>query len=213
MAVNISKEPRIRLDKGGVVNITKDGKEDSSALGKVYCGISWGKIKVGGIFGFLADWRSVDLDASVFCYTRQKTRCDMIYYGNKQNLDRTIVHSGDDLHGGGDKEKDNETVMIDLTNLPYTTETIVVAINSYSGETFDKIPFVRARIYTGSAGEPDDVLCEYRLDGGDAFKGKTSMVLGHFFRSGQGWKFKADGHAGTDTRVTQMSGGLCKSVI
>lgn len=213
MAVNISKTPLVNLDKNQTVCLTKTGQSDSAKLSKVYVGVSWGKIKRGGIFGVFGSEESVDLDASVICYDGSGEKCDLVFYGNKRNFNGSIIHSGDDLVGGGDEDDDNETVFINLDSVGVSVKHIVIALNSYSGQEFDAIPFIRARIYTGAAGRPESVLCAYNVHSDSTFRGKTSIILGHFTREASGWTFKADGLTGKDTRIPNIAAGIGRQVI
>lgn len=74
-------------------------------------------------------------------------------------------------------------------------------------------PYIRLRIYTGRAGRPDEVLCAYNLENNSTFKGKEAMVLGYFYRSGDGWKFKADGTTSKETSIGAIARGTALEVI
>lgn len=158
---------------------------------------------------------SVDLDASLLLYDSNKSLIDTVYFGHKRSNDGAISHSGDDLHGtaGSEKEADNETISIDLTRVTSRAQFIVAILNSYQHHKFDQIPYMKLRIYTGRAGRPDEVLCAYNLENNDTFKGKEAIVLGYFYRSGNGWKFKADGTTSKETSIGSIARGTALEVV
>lgn len=201
MAVNLKKLPKINLSKGQVVCLTKDGHGSSAGLTRVFFGASW------------KSNRSIDLDASLICYDSGANMLETIYYGHKDAANGSIHHSGDDLHGGATDLADNETISINLNKIHPNVKYIVATLNSYSGESFDKIKEVSSRIYTGSVGDPDEVLCGYTINNNSTFKGKTNVILGYFYRVGTGWKFRADGTTSRDIRVNTIVNGVAKEVI
>lgn len=158
---------------------------------------------------------SVDLDASLLLYNDSKTLIDTVYYGHKRSNDGAISHSGDDLHGtaGSEQEDDNETISIDLTKVNSRAQFIVAILNSFQHHKFDQIPYMKLRIYTGRAGHPEEVLCAYNLENNSSFKGKEAIVLGYFYRSGNGWKFKADGTTSTERSIGEIARGTALDVI
>lgn len=72
---------------------------------------------------------------------------------------------------------------------------------------------MKLRIYTGRAGRSDEVLCAYNLENNATFKGKEAIVLGYFYRSGNGWKFKADGTTSKETSIGNIARGTALEVI
>lgn len=212
MSVNLTKTPKVNLTKGQSVNLTKDGTENSEELNKVFFGVKWGSIK-SKLFGLFGS-ESVDLDASILCYN-DKLRCvDTIYFGNRISSNGAIRHSGDDLTGSSsEKDKDNETIFIDLSKVRSDVKYIVAILNSFSHHKFDKIPYMKARIYTGALGHPDEVLCSYDIKNDDSFKDKEAIVLGYFYRSNDGWKFKADGTTSNEKSIGAIARGTALTVI
>lgn len=229
--VDLSKTPKVNLTKGQTVNLTKDGTSNTANLTNVFFGAKWGSIvrghkeTKGGFFRkllgkveevFVPDMNeSVDLDASLLIYNENNSLIDTVYFGHKRSNDGAISHSGDDLHGtaGSEREADNETISIDLTRVTSRAKFIVAILNSYQHHKFDEIPYMKLRIYTGRAGRPDEVLCAYNLENNSTFKGKEAMVLGYFYRSGDGWKFKADGTTSKETSISAIARGTALEVI
>lgn len=86
-------------------------------------------------------------------------------------------------------------------------------LNSYRHHKFDQIPYMKLRIYTGRAGNPDEVLCAYNLENDSSFNGKEAVVLGYFYRCEGGWKFRADGTTSTETSISAIAKGSAKRAI
>lgn len=222
--VDLSKAPKVNLSKGQTVNLTKDGTSNTEGLDRVFFGAKWGSIIHGGKGGFFKKLlglidpqtvESVDLDASLLLYDKSRRLVDSVYFGHKISKDGAICHSGDDLHGtGGDeRDQDNETISMILSRIASNVQYIVAILNSYRHHKFDEIPYMKLRIYTGSAGNPDEVLCAYNLENDSSFKGKEAVVLGYFYRDGNGWKFRADGTTSNEPSISAMAQGSALRVI
>lgn len=214
MALNISKTPKINLTKGQSINLTKDGTESTSNLDKVFFGANWGAIKKGNrsffskLFGSGDETEAVDLDASLLLYSDDNTLLEKVYFGHKVSRLGNIKHSGDDRTGdsGEPDDSDNETISIGLNSIDKKVTKVVAILNSYTHQTFDEVPYIGLRIYTGKANDPDEVLCAYSLaNDSNSFVGKEAIVLGHFYRSNSGWLFKADGITSTAKSIDEIS--------
>lgn len=59
---------------------------------------------------------SCDIDSSVLLFDIEQNCIDEIYFGRKQNANRSVIHGGDNLTGFG--SGDDETIIIDLVKLP-----------------------------------------------------------------------------------------------
>jgi tellurium resistance protein TerZ len=221
--VNLRKLPRVNLSKNQVVCLTKDGSENSSKLGKVYFGSNWSAIKhyspvgfIGKLFGKSsnATIENVDLDSSILIYDRNLRLIDKVCYYNLVSKCGAIRHSGDDTTGDVDEDDtDNETISINLDNVNINAKFLVVILNSYRHHKFNEIPYAGLRIYTGRLGNPDEVLASYRVNNNPEFKGKEAMILGYFYKSPTGWKFKADGTATTEKSIDEISMGSAIQVL
>lgn len=97
-----------------------------------------------------------------------------------------VVHKGDVRDGG-----DEEWISIDLARIDPRTETILLAITSYSeGEP---IHFGRVRdalVWIVDEGRNEE-LCRYDLT--EDMSGFTAVEAASFCRAGSGWEFKAIG--------------------
>ena len=221
--INLSKTPKVNLAKGQVVHLTKDGKSTSEHLTNVYFGAKWGSIIHTSRKGFWSKIfrsgestvKNVDLDASLLLYDKHYELQDTVYYGKRISRDNAIVHSGDDRQGtqGNEVEYDNETISIDFTKINPNIKFIVAILNSYNHYTFDEIPYMKLRIYTGNIGDPDEVLCDYDVENNQSFINKEAIILGYFYKTEGTWKFKADGTTTQERSIKEIAYNSAKVVI
>lgn len=168
----------ISLAKGQAVSLEK---ADHSPLHRVRLGLGWDAAP-RGLFGRT---KEVDLDASVIVFAGQKA-VDIVYYGQLRSNDGAIVHSGDNRTGDGNG--DDEQILIDLANLPTHIDGLALVITSYTGQTFDDVRNVYARV--NDVASLDEEVIRYDL----AETGPhTGNVVAKLTRSSTGWKFTALG--------------------
>lgn len=161
-------------------------KDNGSALTSVRLGLGWDAAKTG-LFGRA---KEIDLDASAILVGDGKVR-DIVYYGQLRSKDGSIRHTGDNLTGAGDG--DDEQIIIDLTKVNAAVDKIVLVITSYSGQKFNEVKNVFARVVDLSNG-PESEFVRYDLaDGGT----QTGNIIAKLTRDGAGWTFTALGVAGT----------------
>ena len=79
------------------------------------------------------------LDASCILYGGNKVAIDTVYFGKLRSSDGSVLHTGDDLVGGGGENEPNEVINVDLSSVPSQVDSIVFVVNSYSGETFEGV--------------------------------------------------------------------------
>ena len=175
----------VSLAKGSAISLKK---ADGSALSKVVLGAGWDTVKKGGGFrGLLGGGGGeIDLDASALLFAGSQL-ADTVYFGQLNSRDGSVRHSGDNLTGAGDG--DDEQIVVDLTRVPANITSIVFTINSYSGQTFDKVENVFARVVDASSGRPVEVV---RYDLAES-KSNTANVIAKLSRVGGGWEFTAIG--------------------
>ena len=168
----------INLEKGQKINLTKS---DGSALNRVFMGLGWDAAT--GIFGFGGD--SIDLDASCAMFDENKVLLDSVSFTQLHSRDGSIRHSGDNLTGAG--HGDDEVINVDLTTVPTAVKSIVFTINSYRGQTFDKVKNCFARIVDSVENKE---ICIYKL----TEKGShTGMIMAKVYRHNGEWKIAALG--------------------
>lgn len=168
----------VNLEKGQKINLNK---EDGSSLKRIFMGLGWDA--AGGVFGYGGG--SIDLDASCAMFSENKELLDTVSFTQLTSRDGSIRHSGDNLTGAGDG--DDEVINVDLSSVPANVKTIVFTINSYRGQTFDKVKNCFARVVDSVTNKE---ICIYKL----SEKGShTGMIMCKIYRHGTDWKIVALG--------------------
>lgn len=164
----------VNLVKGQKISLAKELGEE---LAKVMIGLGWDPVA-----GSAA---SIDLDASCVLYDAQNKNVDCVYFGNLSNMDKSIVHQGDNLTGEGDG--DDEQIMINLQRVPPGIASIIVTITSYGGQTFDTIQNAFCRLVDLSNNRE---VARFSLTGTGKF---TAQIMVRIYRHNGQWKFHAIG--------------------
>ena len=174
MSISLSKGQKISLNKA-----------DGGQLTKIAVGLGWGKKK-----GFLGIKSSVDLDASCLVYDEGKTAIDAVFFRKLRSDDGSIVHTGDDLTGGGSENDPNEVINVSLNAVPANVKSVVFVVNSFSGETFKGVPFAFCNVVDATTGSE---VARYSLDtAGGNYKG---FIIAKVYRHDGEWKFHAIGES------------------
>jgi tellurium resistance protein TerD len=171
----------ISLQKGGNVNLSKE----APGLTKMIVGLGWDTRATDGA--------AFDLDGAIFLLNaagKVRSDADFVFYNNLKSTDGSIVHSGDNTSGAG--EGDDETVTIDLANVPADIDKIAICVTIHDAEArkqnFGQVSkaFVRCVNANGNA-----EIARYDLseDGST----EAAMVFGEVYRAGTEWKFRAIG--------------------
>ena len=186
MALNLTKNQTINLSK-----------QASQGLTTLKFGVNWGKIttKSGGFFGIGSRTvkEDVDLDASATTFQSSGV-LDTVYYGKLRNS--FITHSGDDRVGDcSQDDSDNETITVDFTRVPNNVDRIYLYVNSFTGQTFDSLPYTGVRVYEGATNRPTNTIAKFEVANDSSFKGVKTMVLGYCEKVNGGWEFKSKGDA------------------
>ena len=168
------------IKKGESIDLVK---KDGGGLNQVAVGLGWGK-KPGLLWGF----KEVDLDASCILYDSNKTVVDVVYFQKLSSEDGSIVHSGDDLGGGGSENEPNEVISVFLHQVPQNVQSIIFVVNSYSGETFAGIPSAFCNV-TDSSTHEEAARYNLSTEGVD-YKG---FIIAKVHRERGVWKFHAIG--------------------
>jgi tellurium resistance protein TerZ len=164
----------ISLEKGGRISLSKDDG-----------GLGWNAAKAGGLFSAFRSAPDIDLDASCVVFDRSGEAMDIVFFNKLQGFGGAIHHGGDNRTGAGDG--DDEQIMIDLTRLPSEVGHLVLTVNSYQGQTFDKIENASCRLVDDTTGKE---IAKYVLSD----KGShTGVVMACISREGSGWSMKAIG--------------------
>jgi tellurium resistance protein TerZ len=189
----------ISLTKGQAISLTKN---DGGTLKRVAMGTGWDGVKrKGGFLGFGGGQADIDLDASALVY--EGTRLvDQVWFQQLSSKDGNIVHSGDNRTGDGDG--DDETINIDLSRLDSSVSTIVLTVNSFTGQGFSEVQNAYTRVVDLDTGKE---VARYSLsDTGP----HTGMVMAVLKRQGSGWEMKAIGDRATGRTFHDMQGQIAR---
>lgn len=182
----------INLVKGQKISLTK---QDGSQLKRVFMGLGWDAST--GFFG-----SSIDLDASCVLFDSNKTVVDTVYFGRLNSSDGSVRHSGDNLTGAGDG--DDEVINVDLSTVPDRVQSIVFTINSFRGQTFEKVKNCYARLVeTVSNSE----ICIFKLSD---FTNSTAVIMAKVYRHNGEWKFNALGLPANGRTVSDIANEIVR---
>lgn len=173
----------VSLQKGQSVRLEKSG---GGSLTRVSMGLGWDVRKAKGFFGKLVGGGGeIDLDASCLLFDAQGNLLDQVWFRQLSTRDGSIVHSGDNRTGAGDG--DDEVIQVDLTRLPATVQTLLFTVNSFMGDSFDRIENAYCRLVDSTTGKE---MARYDLTGAGSH---TGQLMAKLTRNGDGWDMKALG--------------------
>ena len=171
----------ISLQKGGNVNLSKE----APGITKMIIGLGWDTRATDGA--------AFDLDGAIFLLNaagKVRSDADFVFYNNLKSTDGSIVHSGDNTTGAG--AGDDETVTIDLANVPADVDKVSICVTIHDAETrkqnFGQVSkaFVRC---VNADGNTEIARYDLSEDGST----EAAMVFGEVYRAGTEWKFRAIG--------------------
>ena len=171
----------ISLQKGGNVNLSKE----APGITKMIIGLGWDTRATDGT--------AFDLDGAIFLLNaagKVRSDADFVFYNNLKSTDGSIVHSGDNTTGAG--EGDDETVTIELANVPADVDKVAICVTIHDAETrkqnFGQVSkaFVRC---VNANGNTEIARYDLSEDGST----EAAMVFGEVYRAGAEWKFRAIG--------------------
>jgi len=117
--------------------------------------------------------------------------------GIKKQPDTVIFHWGDERTGA--TEGDDETIDLKLDRVSPEIERIVITVSAYPDPdplTFGRVKNASIRLYTLENDTIKDTVASFDLT--EDLSTSTAMLFIEFYRSGNGWNFRALGtHAGT----------------
>ena len=169
----------VNLQKGQKVNLKKS---DGQALSRIRIGLGWDPVeqKKGGLFGSTFGGSAPDID------------CDA----------RVIVCKVGRLPG--QKDGDDEQILVDLTAVPQDYDKLVFVVNIYDCESrkqdFGMIANAFIRICDERTGEE---FCRYNLS--ESYAGMTAMIFGEIYRYNGEWKFNAIGQGTKDKGLNELA--------
>jgi tellurium resistance protein TerZ len=173
--VSLAKGQTIRLEKSGGGNLTK-----------VFMGIGWDVKKATGFGRMFGGNAEIDLDASCLLFGTGSEVLDAIWFQQLQSQDGSIVHTGDNRTGAGDG--DDEQILLDLSRVPGNIKTMVFVVNSFTGETFDKIENAFCRLVDATT---NTEMARFDLSGTGPH---TGQIMAKLSRAGDNdWSMTAIG--------------------
>ncbi|MFP3517960.1 TerD family protein [Pseudomonas sp. SIMBA_077] len=175
MAISLSKNQTISLEK-----------ETGAGLKKIRMGLGWDQAKPKGLLGkWLNSDGNIDLDASCILLNSLKQSLDLVWFCQLASVDGSIVHSGDNLTGEGDG--DDESILVNLEQLPTKVQHLVFTVNSFTGQSFEAVENAYCRIVDEVSGKE---LARFNL----SEKGRhTGVVMAYMSRTASGWNLTAVG--------------------
>lgn len=189
MAINLSKGQKISLEK------------TAPKLSKIALGLAWQPIEPKGFFGRVFNVsEAVDLDASCVCLDAQGREIDVIWFRKLESTDRAVRHSGDNRTGEGDG--DDETLTVDLGKLDARVSVLMFTINSFSGQSFQRVRSSSCRLINTQSKEG---LAMFSLDA----QGKhTALLMAALTRRGSDWEMSAIGEPGYGSTYRDLAGPI-----
>ena len=172
----------VSLNKGQSLSLAKAG---GGGLKNVVLGLGWDVRKSRGFFGFGAKKDEIDLDASCIMFDAGGAVVDTVWFQQLKSRCGSIVHTGDNRTGSGDG--DDEQIRVDLDAVPATAGTLVFTVNSFQGDTFDRIDGASVRLLNEVTGEE---IARYELSGSGSH---TAQIMAKLARADQGWTMTALG--------------------
>ena len=175
MAISLSKNQTISLEK-----------EAGTGLKKIRMGLGWDPVKPSGFFAkLLSSDAAIDLDASCILLDSAKQPLDLVWFRQLKSNDGSIVHSGDNRTGEGDG--DDESIQVNLEQLPAGVKHLVFTVNSFTGQNFEAVENACCRIVDELTGKE---LARFNLSD----KGRhTGVVMAYISRTSAGWDLTAIG--------------------
>lgn len=171
----------VSLTKGGNVNLSKE----APGLKKIIVGLGWDPRATDGA--------NFDLDASAFLTKadgKVRSDDDFCFYNNKVVANGAVQHAGDNTTGAG--SGDDETLKVDLVNVPADVEKVVFAVTIHEADTrrqnFGQVSGAYIRVMNEEGGAE---IARYDLSEDASIE--TAMIFGEIYRNAGDWKFKAVG--------------------
>ncbi len=170
----------VNLSKGQKLSLTKSS---GGTLTRVRMGLGWDAAKKKGFFGKRD--QEIDLDASGLLFDGSGQLVDVVWFNQLGSKDGSVVHTGDNRTGAGDG--DDESIVVELTQVPANISTIVFTVNSFTGQDFSQIESAFCRLVDETDGSE---IARYELTGSGTH---NAQVMAKVSRDGAGWSMTAIG--------------------
>lgn len=170
----------VNLSKGQSVSLTKSS---GGSLTRVRMGLGWDAVKKRGLFGSRS--QSIDLDASCLLFDASGRLVDQVWFNQLRSNDGAVQHTGDNRTGAG--EGDDESIIVELGQLPAAVQTLVFVVNSFTGQNFSQIENAFCRLVDETNGNE---VARYELTGSGTH---NAQIMSKVSRDGAGWSMTAIG--------------------
>ena len=192
----------VSLTKNQSVSLTK---RSAGGLTSITLGVGWDVAKPKGLLAAIFGGSdSIDLDASAIAFDSDGRVLDTVWFRQLASRDGSMRHSGDNLTGEGDG--DDESIAVDLTRLPAAIEHVVLTVNSFRGQTFDKVDNAYGRVVDNANGQE---LVQFPIsDSGP----HTGLILASLTRASGEWTFKAIGQRTKGRTVQDLTGEAARAL-
>ena len=194
MAISLSKNQTMSLEK-----------EAGTGLKKIRLGLGWDPVKPSGFFAKLLNSdTAIDLDASCIVLDSSKQLLDLVWFRELKSKDGSIVHSGDNRTGEGDG--DDESIQVNLEQLPSGVKHLVFTVNSFTGQNFESVENAYCRIVDEVTGKE---LARFNLSD----KGRhTGVVMAYLSRTAAGWDLTAIGTVANGRTAQDLANEAAQAV-
>ena len=195
MAISLSKNQTISLEK-----------EAGTGLKKIRLGVGWVPVKPSGFFAKLLSGNNdaIDLDASCIVLDSARQPLDLVWFRQLKSNDGSIVHSGDNRTGEGDG--DDESIQVNLEQLPAGVKHLVFTVNSFTGQNFEAVENAYCRIVDELTGKE---LARFNLSD----KGRhTGVVMACLNRTAAGWDLTAIGSVANGRTAQELANEAAQAV-
>lgn len=161
-------------------------------LRRIHVGFGW------DLHSFNSD--ALDLDFSVFLIGKNEmTRedSDFVFYNNPEACDGAVKHGGDSRTGAG--EGDDESILIDLQNIPFDVMRFAFVISVYKGhEKSQNVSMVHNAYIRVVNADTKNELMRFELEKVITDRTEPGMIVAFINREGPKWHFvpKAEFYAG-----------------
>jgi len=188
----------VSLSKNQSVSLSKDGQ----GLQRVYMGLGWDIAApkksgfLGGLFGGGGSGDAIDLDASCIMFDANKQVVDTIWFRKLKSNEGSVQHTGDNRTGEG--SGDDEVINVDLSRVPSSIQSLVFVINSFMGQTFEKVESAFCRLVNR---DNNTELAKFNLSTKNNY---TAQVMAKIYRENGAWVMKAIGEPANGTTQNQL---------
>lgn len=147
---------------------------------------------------------AIDLDASCIVLDSSKQLLDLVWFRELKSKDGSIVHSGDNRTGEGDG--DDESIQVNLEQLPSGVKHLVFTVNSFTGQNFESVENAYCRIVDEVTGKE---LARFNLSD----KGRhTGVVMAYLSRTAAGWDLTAIGTVANGRTAQDLANEAAQAV-